>query len=80
MPTGDESDRRSYTGYVFTLGDAVINRETKKTTNNTLSNGNRYMAEGAKKTVHRRNIFLELFEKDMTIKMYTNNQSAMKLV
>jgi len=59
---------------MFTLGDAIISWESKKQLTVALSTEAEYIAEGAKETFHRRNIFLELFDKDITIKMYTGNQ------
>lgn len=80
---GDENDRRSYTGYVFMIGDAAISWESKKQPTVALSTTEaEYMAlaEAAKEAVHRKNILFELFGKEVTINIKTDNQSAMKLV
>lgn len=75
-------DRKSYTGYCFTLSGCVISWETKKQTTVALSSSEaEYMAitEACKEAVYVRNLLYEITQNLYTIDLFNDNQSAQKL-
>lgn len=79
---GNTIDRRSYTGFCFTLSGCVISWETKKQKTVALSSSEaEYMAltEACKESLYLRNLQFEITNKKYTIELYNDNQSALKL-
>ncbi|CAG4978543.1 unnamed protein product [Colias eurytheme] len=79
---GNTVDRRSYTGFCFTLSGCVISWETKKQKTVALSSSEaEYMAltEACKESLYLRNLQFEITNKKYTIELYNDNQSAIKL-
>ena len=80
---GCPEDRRSYTGYVFILGDAAVSWEAKKQRTVALSGIEaEYMGltEATKEAIHLRRFIKESgFMQQEPIQLYNNNQGAQKL-
>ncbi|CAK9811678.1 Copia protein [Anthophora quadrimaculata] len=76
-------DRRSYSGYSFILGGAVVSWESRKQRTVALSSTEaEYMslAEATKEAIYLRKYLLELgFGFSLEIKLYCDNQGALKL-
>jgi hypothetical protein len=78
----DHVDRRSFTGYVFKVGDAPVSWESKKQRTVALSSTEaEYMAlsETTKEAVFLRNIVSRIAGTQQTVVIYNDNQSAQKL-
>lgn len=76
-------DRKSYTGYVFTLGGGAISWESKKQNSVALSSTEaEYVAisEAAKEAVYIRGFLKKITDLNDSIVIYNDNQSAQKLV
>lgn len=79
---GNTIDRKSYTGFCFTLSGCVISWESKKQKTVALSSSEaEYMAlaEACKESLYLRNLQFEITNKKYTIELYNDNQSALKL-
>lgn len=79
---GNTVDRRSYTGFCFTLSGCVISWETKKQKTVALSSSEaEYMAlaEACKESLYLGNLQFEMTNKKYTIELFNDNQSALKL-
>ncbi|KAK2578606.1 hypothetical protein KPH14_001023 [Odynerus spinipes] len=76
-------DRRSYTGYVFSLGECPISWESRKQRTVALSSTEaEYMAltEAAKEAIYLRRFLLELgFARLAVVKVFSDNHGALKL-
>lgn len=76
--------RRSTTGYVFTIGDAIVTWKSQRQKTVAMSTTEaEYMAasEGAKEAVWLRQLLKDVgFEQKMPTTIYIDNQSAIKLV
>lgn len=78
----DSLDRKSYTGYCFTMCGSVISWQSKKQKTVSLSSTEaEYVAlsEATREAVYLRNLMSELTFKQCVIKIYCDNQSALKL-
>lgn len=78
----NQVDRRSYTGYVFKIGNSAVSWESRKQRTVALSSTEaEYMAlsEGAKEALFIRNFIYECLGKWLTITLYNDSQSAQKL-
>lgn len=78
----DKSDRKSYTGFVFKLSGGSISWKSKKQNTVALSSTEaEYMAlsEAAKEAIYLRNLLGELTGKLDCVKVFNDNQSALKL-
>lgn len=79
---GNIIDRRSYTGYCFTLSGCIISWECKKQQTVALSSSEaEYMAmtEACKEAIYLKNLQFEITKKLYSIDLYNDNQSAQKL-
>lgn len=75
----DVVDRRSYTEYVFLLGDGGIAWESKKQSTVSLSTSEAEycaMSEATEEAKFLNNLIYEILDKQITIKMFNDNQSA----
>lgn len=77
-------DRRSYTGFCFIMSGCVISFESKKQKTVALSSTEaEYMAlsEACKEAIYLKNVIFEILKlnKSMSICLYSDNQSSMKL-
>lgn len=78
----NEIDRRSYTGYVFKLGNSVISWESRKQRTVALSSTEaEYMAisDACKEAMFLRTFLNECLKINCKINLYNDNQSALKL-
>lgn len=78
----DLIDRRSYTGYVFKIGEAAVSWESRKQRTVALSTAEaEYMAlcDAAKEAMFIRNFFRECLDSSICIPIFNDNQSALKL-
>ena len=79
---GDASDRKSYSGFVFKIGDSVVSWESRKQKTIALSSTEAEyiaMSEGAKEALHLSALMGELGWPEHTVTIYGDNQSALKL-
>lgn len=79
---GDERDRKSYTGFIFKLGNNVIEWESRKQKTVALSSTEaEYMAisEASKQAIFLKNLYSEIFSDDLNTIIFNDNQSAKKL-
>lgn len=77
-----EFDRRSYTGYIFKIGNSVISWESRKQKTIALSSTEaEYMAlsDSCKEALFIRTLLQELLGKTINIVIHNDNQSAQKL-
>lgn len=77
-----EIDRKSYTGYVFKIGNCVISWESRKQKTVALSSTEaEYMAlsDACKESLFIRTFFKECLNLDCVTTLYNDNQSAQKL-
>ncbi|KAK2578615.1 hypothetical protein KPH14_000964 [Odynerus spinipes] len=75
----DETDRKSYTDFVFTLGNAAISWESKKQSNVAISTSEaEYLAlsEACKEAKFLKNLLLEIINENIKVEIYNDNQSA----
>lgn len=80
---GDMDTRRSTTGYIFKNGDAAITWRTQLQKCVTCSTAEaEYLAasEATKEAIWLRGLLQEIGEKVTTIKLFVDNQSALKLI
>lgn len=78
----NQLDRRSYTGYVFRVGNSAVSWESRKQRTVALSSTeSEYMAicEGAKEAIFIRNFLHECLGKYLFVTLYNDNQSAQKI-
>lgn len=78
----NQLDRRSYTGYVFKIGESAVSWESRKQRTVALSSTEaEYMAlsEGAKEAKFIRSLLYECLGKWLTVTLYNDSQSAQKL-
>lgn len=78
----DALDRRSYTGYIFTLAGGVISWRSKKQPTVALSSTEaEYMAisDAAKEAVYLGMLLEESARSNKTVKLYSDNQGAQKI-
>lgn len=78
----DNHDRRSYTGYVFCIGDSIVSWESRKQRTVALSSTEaEYMAlsDTCKESLFIRKFMLEMFGITPKICIFNDNQSAIKL-
>ncbi|KAG7310616.1 hypothetical protein JYU34_003408 [Plutella xylostella] len=78
----NESDRRSYTGYVFKLGESIVSWESRKQRTVALSSTEaEYMAisDACKEALFLRQFLHGILGKTLKVKMYNDNQSAQNL-
>lgn len=76
------SDRKSYTGFVFKLGDSAISWESSKQKTVALSSSEaEYMAitEATKEAIYLKNFLSELIGYNKTVYLFNDNQSAIAL-
>lgn len=79
---GESSDRRSYTGFVFTFSGGAVSWESRKQISVALSTVEaEYMAiaESAKEGLHLRRLLKELGDIEGPVTIYNDNQGAQKL-
>lgn len=79
---GDHTDRRSTTGYVFMMNGGPIAWESKRQKTTALSTCEaEYMAlaETSKEALFLRSLYKSIYKADIQIKIYEDNQSAIKL-
>lgn len=78
----DQLDRRSYTGYVFNLGNSIVSWESRKQRTVALSSTEaEYMAisDSCKEAVFLQNFVRECTSVNCNITLFNDNQSAQKL-
>jgi transposase InsO family protein len=78
----NQIDRRSYTGYVFKIGNAAVSWESRKQRTIALSSTeSEYMAlcEGAKEAAFIRSLLHECLGKYLSVTLYNDSQSAQKI-
>lgn len=78
----DSLDRKSYTGYCFTMNGSVISWQSRKQKTVSLSSTEaEYVAlsEASREAVYLRNLMYEITSKLCIIKLQCDNQSALKL-
>lgn len=78
----NQLDRRSYTGYVFKIGNSAVSWESRKQRTVALSSTEaEYMAlcEGAKEAKFIRSFFYECLGKLISVTLFNDNQSAQKI-
>lgn len=78
----DQLDRRSYTGYVFKIGNSAVSWESRKQRTVALSSTEaEYMAlcEGAKEAQFFRSFLYECLGKYLTVTLYNDSQSAQNI-
>lgn len=78
----DDGDRRSYTGYVFTIGQSIVSWESRKQKTVALSSTEAEyisLADACKEGLFIRNFLKDIINKSVIITMHNDNQSALKL-
>lgn len=78
----DVNDRKSYSGFCFTLSNSVISFECKKQRNVALSSTEAEyvsMSEASKEAVYLNNLYSEIVGNSGPIIMYNDSQSAQRL-
>lgn len=79
---GNELDRKSFTGFIFKLGNSLISWESRKQKTVALSSTEaEYMAlsDGCKEALFVRSFLNELLNSNCKVTLYNDNQSAQKL-
>lgn len=79
----DATDRKSYTGYCFTLSEGVISWGSKKQKNVSLSSTEAEyvgISESCKEAIYLRNLYQEITGDVYCIDIFNDNQSAHKLL
>lgn len=80
---GDIQDRKSYTGYVFTIGGSIVSWEARKQRCVALSSTEaEYIAlsEASKEAIHLRRLLVEFVPQTGPVLLLNDNQGAQKLV
>lgn len=79
---GDQTDRKSYTGFVFLLGGAAFSWESRKQKTVVLSSTEAEyigLSDASKEAIFLKNLLNEVFSQNYPVKLYNDNQSAQKL-
>lgn len=77
-----ELDRKSFSGYCFIMSGSVISWQSRKQQTISLSSTEAEyvsLSEGSREAIYLRNLLYELTGKLCVIKLYCDNQSALKL-
>lgn len=78
----DALDRKSYTGFCFTMSGSAISWQSRKQKTVSLSSTEAEytaLSEAAREAVYLRNLFHEIIGSFHVIEVYCDNQSALKL-
>ncbi|KAG6465891.1 hypothetical protein O3G_MSEX015473 [Manduca sexta] len=79
---GNDVDRKSYTGFIFKIGNSLVSWESRKQRTVALSSTEaEYMAlsDACKEALFVRNFLIELLNIECKVLLYNDNQSALKL-
>lgn len=78
----DDGDRRSYTGYVFTIGKSIVSWESRKQKTVALSSTEAEyisLTDTCKEGLFIRKFLKDIINKNIVITIHNDNQSALKL-
>lgn len=78
----DDGDRRSYTGYVFTIGKSIVSWESRKQKTVALSSTEAEyisLTEACKEGLFIRKFLKDIIKESIVITIHNDNQSALKL-